>query len=321
IDMSSRVKIMYPVQVNATGVELSGMAYHPSAEKVVLELNSRRGPGGISAKIPNSMISNILASGNQTAPDGAYSVTAESHGAYSLVHIQLSDNAPENLRFIIGRSVTMEAAPSIQSAQSATAEPDWRSSLLRPSGCLIATAAFGSELTPQVQYLRNFREHYILSTMSGSAFMNAFNTVYYSFSPQVADYEREHQWLQQTVKSGLYPLFGILNLSAAAHTLVGGGEAGSLAAGTVASMMIGAVYVSPLAALAWPRQKRLRSAAKVSAAIVAVSVVAIVAGILSNNPQILTVSTSLFVVSSASFSALLTVVMLQKAARCIRRQL
>ena len=59
-----------------------------------------------------------------------------------------------------------------------------------PSQCLIATAAFGSELTPQVQYLRHFRDHYILSTASGTAFMKVFNTVYYSFSPQVAEYER-----------------------------------------------------------------------------------------------------------------------------------
>ncbi|HEX7031533.1 MAG TPA: CFI-box-CTERM domain-containing protein, partial [Nitrososphaera sp.] len=44
----------------------------------------------------------------------------------------------------------------------------------QPSGCLIATAAFGSELTPQVQFLRNFRDNYILSTASGAAFMNAF---------------------------------------------------------------------------------------------------------------------------------------------------
>ena len=82
----------------------------------------------------------------------------------------------------------------------------------QPSGCLIATAAFGSELTPQVQFLRNFRDHYIMSTVSGSAFMNAFNTIYYSFSPQVADYERGQPWLQTIVKMGLYPLFRILIL-------------------------------------------------------------------------------------------------------------
>src|SRR5215213_7416996 len=50
-----------------------------------------------------------------------------------------------------------------------------------PSQCLIATAAFGSELSPQVQYLRNFRDHYILSTVSGSAFMDTFNSIYYTF--------------------------------------------------------------------------------------------------------------------------------------------
>ena len=36
------------------------------------------------------------------------------------------------------------------------------------SGCLIATVAFGSELSPQVQFLRNFRDNRILSTVSGS---------------------------------------------------------------------------------------------------------------------------------------------------------
>jgi hypothetical protein len=58
------------------------------------------------------------------------------------------------------------------------------------SQCFIVTAAFGSELTPQVQYLRHFRDNYILSTASGTAFMKVFNNVYYSFSPQIAEYER-----------------------------------------------------------------------------------------------------------------------------------
>src|SRR3712207_4079253 len=78
------------------------------------------------------------------------------------------------------------------------------------SQCLIATATFGSELTPQVQYLRHFRDNYILSTASGAAFMKAFDSVYYSFSPQVAEYERGQPWMQSTVKLALYPLFGIL---------------------------------------------------------------------------------------------------------------
>ena len=116
----------------------------------------------------------------------------------------------------------------------------------QPSGCLIATAAFGSELSPQVQFLRNFRENYILSTNSGSAFMNSFNSVYYSFSPQVADYEREQPWLQAAVKVGLYPLFGILTVSERTHFAVGGGETGAIFAGMVASILIGTTYLVPV---------------------------------------------------------------------------
>lgn len=118
------------------------------------------------------------------------------------------------------------------------------------SQCLIATAAFGSELTPQVQYLRYFRDNYILSTASGTAFMKIFDSVYYSFSPQIAEYEREQPWMQSTVKVALYPLFGILMAAERVHVAVGGGEVGAILAGVVSSMLIGAVYLLPVGYLA-----------------------------------------------------------------------
>jgi hypothetical protein len=59
-------------------------------------------------------------------------------------------------------------------------------------GCLIATAIFGSELATQVQQLRELRDNTILKTSSGMAFMTTFNQLYYSFSPTIADLEREH---------------------------------------------------------------------------------------------------------------------------------
>src|ERR671918_1181847 len=118
------------------------------------------------------------------------------------------------------------------------------------SQCFIVTAAFGSELTPQVQYLRDFRDHYILSTASGTAFMKVFDSVYYSFSPQVAEYEREQPWLQATVKVALYPLIGILMAAERAYTAVGGGEAGAILAGGLSSMLIGAIYLGPIGYIA-----------------------------------------------------------------------
>ena len=73
-------------------------------------------------------------------------------------------------------------------------------------GCLIATAAFGSEMAPQVQLLRELRDNTVLHTQYGSAFMAGFNEFYYSFSPVVADYERENPMLKETVKVTLTPL-------------------------------------------------------------------------------------------------------------------
>ena len=73
-------------------------------------------------------------------------------------------------------------------------------------GCLIATAAFGSEMAPQVQLLRELRDNTVLQTQYGSAFMAGFNEFYYSFSPVVADYERENPMFKEAVKVTLTPL-------------------------------------------------------------------------------------------------------------------
>ena len=79
-------------------------------------------------------------------------------------------------------------------------------------GCLIATAAFGSELAPQVQLLREVRDSIVLQTKSGSIFMTGFNQFYYSFSPAIADYERENTTFKEAVKLTLTPLLTSLTL-------------------------------------------------------------------------------------------------------------
>ena len=82
----------------------------------------------------------------------------------------------------------------------------------RIGGCLIATAAFGSEMAPQVQLLRELRDNTVLQTESGSAFMTGFNQFYYSFSPTIADYERENPAFKEAVKLTLTPLLTSLTL-------------------------------------------------------------------------------------------------------------
>ncbi len=79
-------------------------------------------------------------------------------------------------------------------------------------GCLIATAAFGSELAPQVQLLREIRDSKVMSTATGTAFMTGFNQLYYSFSPTIADLEREQPIFKEAIKVTLTPMLTTLSI-------------------------------------------------------------------------------------------------------------
>ena len=67
-------------------------------------------------------------------------------------------------------------------------------------------------MAPQVQFLREIRDNTVLQTESGFAFMFWFNQFYYSFSPAVADYERENPVFKESVKLMLTPLLTSLTL-------------------------------------------------------------------------------------------------------------
>jgi len=79
-------------------------------------------------------------------------------------------------------------------------------------GCLIATATYGSELSPQVQQLRELRDNVVLNTKSGNSFMASFNQFYYSFSPTIADLERQNPIFKESVKVAITPLLTSLSI-------------------------------------------------------------------------------------------------------------
>jgi len=118
---------------------------------------------------------------------------------------------------------------------------------VKKSGCLIATATYGSELSPQVQFLRGFRDNNVISTFAGSSFMEGFNGFYYSFSPSVASVIARNSLLRDIMKGILYPLIGILHVSSAAFSIFYAlPELGVVIAGILASSLIGIVYFLPI---------------------------------------------------------------------------
>ncbi|MGI0040948.1 MAG: CFI-box-CTERM domain-containing protein [Nitrosopumilaceae archaeon] len=183
-----------------------------------------------------------------------------------------------------------------------------------PNGCLIATAAFGSELAPQVQFLREYRDNTIMATASGSSFLNVFNTVYYSFSPTIADIERNNPFLQESARAGIMPLLGILQI--AKLSSIGDGEISVLTSGIIASSLIGAVYFWPICLAA----KSIRNGTKLKIRYVIVIISAVLAltliSILTGNVQFMMFTTSstilLLVGIGAMFSAWLIVKTLQR---------
>jgi len=79
-------------------------------------------------------------------------------------------------------------------------------------GCLIATATYGSEMATEVQQLRELRDNQLLQTESGTAFMGTFNDIYYSFSPTIADMERDNPLFKEVVKLAITPMISTLSL-------------------------------------------------------------------------------------------------------------
>ena len=123
---------------------------------------------------------------------------------------------------LIGNPVIAEELETVEAEETQTAiteEEDGPGEFILQTeeeqeggGCLISTATFGSELAPQVQMLREIRDNKLLSTESGSAFMSGFNSIYYSFSPTVADWERQSPIFREAVKITLTPLITSLSI-------------------------------------------------------------------------------------------------------------
>ncbi|MBS1267432.1 MAG: hypothetical protein MAG458_00132 [Nitrosopumilus sp.] len=124
---------------------------------------------------------------------------------FLIADLETAQDAVTSVPTAAAESVPTQTATSLESSEEG-------------GGCLIATATYGSELAPQVQMLREIRDNQLMNTESGSAFMTTFNEAYYSFSPYIADMERESPMFKEIVKTGLTPMISTLSIMESAET-------------------------------------------------------------------------------------------------------
>ena len=80
--------------------------------------------------------------------------------------------------------------------------------------CFIATAAYGSELAPQVHFLREFRDNIILNSRFRRIFEESLN-IYYKSSPPIADLMRQNKLFKYTMKySVVWPFVALARTAA-----------------------------------------------------------------------------------------------------------
>jgi len=101
-----------------------------------------------------------------------------------------------------------------------TATPTWGAPSARSQKlCIIATATYGSEMAPEVTYMRHVRDNMIGSNEVGRSIVNGWNTFYYSWSTPLAQLITTHSTLQPVFRVLLLPLVGTIHATADIYNL------------------------------------------------------------------------------------------------------
>lgn len=142
---------------------------------------------------------------------GPIPLTHTSEGAVT-IPVEFKENGEHKISVDIEGILFQPIPPEIVTFTEVIGDASAQATDKKIGSCIIATAAFGSELAPQVQLLREVRDNVLFSTSYGTSFMSAFNAFYYSFSPTVADLERQSPIFKETVKMAITPMLSTLSI-------------------------------------------------------------------------------------------------------------
>ena len=256
-----------PSYANGDTIVISGMiktlaAYTQSVTIVVVS------PDGnivtIAQVIPNTdgSFSTTVKAGGTMSVNGDYEIRAQ-YGAQKITNTFIYTGGSGTTPVVVEpEPVVVEPEPEVQCGAGTHADANGICQLDTPTkptgggGCLIATAAYGSELAPQVQFLREIRDNTVMSTSAGASFMTGFNQLYYSFSPTIADMERENPMFQEAVRVFITPMISTLSIMTLADT---NSEAEVLGLGVSVIMLNLGMYIAAPAFVGIKSYKHFKS--------------------------------------------------------------
>lgn len=76
----------------------------------------------------------------------------------------------------------------------------WRPVFIKATKCFIATAAYGSHLSPEVQFLRSVRDAWVRNSSIGKHVMEEAEKIYYKLSPNLAELMQHNTGLKSIIR-------------------------------------------------------------------------------------------------------------------------
>ena len=211
----------------------------PNGTTVPIRFNSK----SINGTVPFDLLEWVDA-GTSLAPE-----------APSKVHASIDEYVFREWRDSEGRHVSLP--------QTITSARSYELVYLRkPKGLIdVLEATYGSDNLPELSLLKQIRDQQLPRTFAGGHWSEAFDQLCHSLAPNIPKYISENAQLKTIMAGLLYPLLRILTLAASFFTMIGpSSEFSFFAAGSIASILTGAFYLTPFCFLVVHLLMRRKSA-------------------------------------------------------------
>jgi len=156
---------------------------------------------------------------NVTRQMGNYTISANPVTGYTFSRWETSGLITVSNSTSSSTNCTVNGLGTIKLVQTEITTPPPTTPTPPPtSGCIIVTATYGSEMAPEVTYMRQVRDEMIASNQIGEVLVAQWNTFYYSWSPPIAHLISTQKMLQQISQALILPLIAVIHGTASIYS-------------------------------------------------------------------------------------------------------